>query len=134
MSLRSWALALLTAGAVGLPAAAEAARTTGSVNLRTGPGTMYQVVTTLPPGVLVSVNQCAGGWCSVNAAGVSGWISASYIGNGYPRYAYAPPPPPPPRYYYAPVYPRPYRYAYPYGYYGSPNYGFYFGFGGGHRW
>jgi uncharacterized protein YraI len=140
MSFRSWALALATVGAVAVPAAAEAARTTGSVNLRTGPGTIYEVITTLPPGVYVSVSRCTGGWCAVNAAGFSGWISASYIGGAYPRYASAPPPPPP-RYYYQPIYPRPYRYAYPYRYYGGPSfyysgpgYGFYFNYGGHRHW
>jgi hypothetical protein len=151
MSLRSLAFVVATAGAITVPAVAEAAYTTGSVNMRYGPGTNYQVITTLPPGAYVAVSRCSGGWCLVNAVGTSGWVSASYVSGGRAYYAYPPPPPPPRRYYYAPVYPRavypayPYRYAYPYPrhrYYGGsgaylsgPGYGFYFNFGPGrHHW
>jgi len=142
MTIRSLAFAALTAGIIAVPAVAEAARTTGAVNLRTGPSTAYRVITTLPPGAPIAVRSCSGSWCLVNASGLSGWVSASYIGGRpYPRYAYAPPPPPAPRYYY-PAYP--YRYAYPYpryryyggsgAYFNGPGYGFYFNFGPGRHW
>lgn len=150
MSLRTFAFAALTAGIIAVPAVAEAARTTGAVNLRTGPSTAYQVITTLPPGAPIAVRSCSGSWCLVNASGLSGWVSASYIGGrAYGGYAYAPPPPPP-RYYYPPSYPRavypayPYRYAYPYpryryyggsgAYFNGPGYGLYFNFGPGRHW
>jgi hypothetical protein len=140
MSLRSLAFVVATAGAVVAPAVAEAAYTTGSVNMRYGPGVNYQVITTLPPGAYVAVNRCTGGWCLVNAAGTSGWVSASFVGGGRAYYA----PPPPPRYYYQPTYPAyPYAYGYSYGYpyryggpgyyYSGPSYGFYFDFGRRHR-
>jgi uncharacterized protein YraI len=135
MSLRSFAFVVATAGAVAVPAVAEAAYTTGSVNLRYGPGVNYQVITTLPPGAYVAVNRCTGGWCLVNAVGTSGWLSASFVSGGGAYY-----PPPRPRYYYQPVYPAyPYSYGYPYRYggpgyyYPGPSYGFYFNFGHGHR-
>jgi hypothetical protein len=141
MSLRSLAFVVATAGAVAVPAIAEAAYTTGSVNMRYGPGVNYEVITTLPPGAYVAVNRCTAGWCLVNAAGTSGWVSASYVGGGGAYYP-PPPPPPPPRYYYQPAYPAyPYRYSYPYRYgpgyyYSGPSYGIYFDFGRRHhrRW
>lgn len=148
MSLRTLTLIAATFAAIAFPVAAEAALTTGSVNLRTGPSTGYGVITTLPPGVHVGVSRCVPGWCLVNFRGLSGWLSASYIGAGRPRYTYYPPPPPPRRI-YRPAYP---MYAYPsypsyprmyshprrqfygggpgYGLYGGgPGYGFYFNFG-----
>lgn len=137
MSLRSLALVVATAGAIAVPAVAEAAYTTGSVNMRYGPGTNYQVITTLPPGAYVAISRCTGGWCLISAVGTSGWVSASFVGGGG---AYYPPPPPPPRYYYQPVYPAyPYSYGYPYRYrgagyyYSGPSYGLYFDFGRHHH-
>ncbi|HET7714588.1 MAG TPA: SH3 domain-containing protein [Bauldia sp.] len=128
-------IAILTALAAGLltAAAAEAAYTTGAVNLRAGPGTRYPVITTAPPGAFVRVRNCGGSWCKVNYRGIAGWMSASYISDGGPRYYYPPryiyrPPPPPPVYYY----PRPYYYPYGYPRYWrpGPSWGVWFGFSG----
>ena len=79
------AAALLLAGAGSAAAAAGAA--TGSVNLRTGPGTGYARIATIPAGARVEVLRCAG-WCEVIHAGRRGWASARYIAWG-PR---VPPP------------------------------------------
>jgi len=133
MSLRLIAGVAAVIAGVTLSAAAHAAFTTGSVNLRAGPGTGYYVVATVPPGAFVDVRNCGGNWCKVNYRGIVGWMSASYIARGKPRY-YHPPryvyrPPPPPSVYY---YPRPYYspYAYPRYYRPGPSYGFWFGFRG----
>ncbi len=143
MSLRMLTLVAATAAVLAFPVAAEAARVTGSVNLRTGPSTGYAVITTLARGAYVGVGRCVPGWCLVNARGLRGWVSASYLGAGGVRY-YAPLPPP--RRFYAPAYP---MYDYPhrhfrcgpgYGYYGGGpgygglGYGFYFNFGSGRHW
>nr|AJW29902.1 SH3 type 3 domain-containing protein [Ochrobactrum sp. LM19] len=64
----------LTGGAYAAPA-----YTTGNVNMRSGPGTGYQKLTTLPAGTGIDVRRCAANWCNVRALGVSGWISASYV-------------------------------------------------------
>lgn len=137
MSLRSLTFAAgLLAGLVA-PAIALAAYTTGSVNVRTGPGTNYYVITTAPPGAWVGVHRCVANWCDVSVVGVRGWMSAAYIGDGPqpyyapqpryvpPPYAYRPAPPPP-------VYYDPYTYRGPYPYYGPrrprTSYGFSFGF------
>ncbi len=121
-------VAALVAGMAGA-AAAHAAYTTGSVNLRAGPGTGYYAIATAPPGAFVDVRTCGGGWCKVNYRGIVGWMSANYIARGKPRY-YAPPryAHPPPVYYY----PRPYYYpyAYPRYYRPGPSYGVWFGFRG----
>ncbi|SDB17353.1 SH3 domain-containing protein [Bauldia litoralis] len=56
----------------------------GDVNLRTGPGTKYARIATIPAGSRVDVLQCAR-WCQVIYAGRRGWASASYIARGYPQ-------------------------------------------------
>jgi hypothetical protein len=121
---------------IAVPTAASAAYTTGDVNLRTGPGTGYAVITTAPAGSFVNVLGCPSSWCRVNFRGIVGWMSAGYIGSA-PRY-YPPkvyyPPRAYPRYYPQPYYyPRPYpypRYYYPRAYpgyrfgYRGPDWGF----------
>lgn len=79
--------------------AAEAApgTATGSVNMRTGPGTSYARIATIPAGAPVNVLSCPS-WCQVTYAGRTGWVSSNYIARGYaqatpryvapPRYAY----------------------------------------------
>jgi uncharacterized protein YraI len=144
MLSRSLARLLGTALALAVPAGAEAAYTTASVNLRAGPGTDYGVVTTLPVSAYVDVRYCQSSWCSVTANGYSGWIAAQYVGGARPYYpqtyayqTYAPPPPPPvyvapgPYVYPAPyAYPRPYPYFYGHPYRPGPRYYFGFGYGG----
>jgi len=137
MGLRSFAFAGGMAVALALPVQALAAYTTGSVNLRSGPGTGYGIVTTLPGGVAVGVGSCVPGWCQASYSGLNGWIAAAYLGGvGQPAYVappvYAYPPPPPPAYpYYAPYYGGGYG---GYGGYGGPTFGFYFGGGHHHHW
>jgi len=74
------AVLLLSAGA----AAAYPATVTGNLNMRSGPGTGYPVLDTLPPGTVVDVRGCTGSWCDIG----SGWVSASYLARG----GYAPAP------------------------------------------
>lgn len=137
MSLRSVAAVAGLATALSIPSLAEAAYTTASVNVRTGPGTGYPVITTAPPGAWVGVHRCLPYWCEITFAGTVGWMSSGYIDQRGPRYqrpvpppVYYPPPPPPayyppPRPYYR-RYPTPYPYPYP----RQPRgyYGFSFGF------
>ena len=80
-------VALLSAGA------AMAAVATASVNVRTGPGTVYGVVDVLHPGEYVTVNGQSGGWCRVSKAGPNGWVSCAFLTGGmgprvnvFPRY------------------------------------------------
>jgi uncharacterized protein YraI len=80
--------------------AAEAATgfATGTVNMRTGPGTAYAKVTTIPAGAEVEVFECTS-WCQVAFAGQEGWASARYISTDYaegpsPRFVARAPMPP----------------------------------------
>lgn len=81
MTLRSTLVAGAIAVGVLAPVAAQAAYVTGSVNLRTGPGTQYARILTIPAGARVSVAGCSS-WCSVNYAGTRGYVSASYVAGG----------------------------------------------------
>jgi SH3-like domain-containing protein len=123
------------------PAPPSSAVTHSSVNLRAGPGTSYTIVTLIPAGSSVDVNDCKTGWCHVAFHGQDGYIIESSIAPGAPGAAarrpppsyagpgYAGPPPgyngPPPGYYYPPP-------AYGYGYYYRP-YGPYWGWRGYYR-
>ena len=75
--LAALALIATTAAATAAPAFA-----TGSVNVRTGPGTHYAKVDTLRRGEQVDVLQCQGGWCYVQKSGPDGWVSANYLSRG----------------------------------------------------
>lgn len=76
-------LMLLAASAVLLSAtAASAAVTESAVNMRSGPGTQYDVITTLPGGARFDVSSCNGGWCQGSYRGTTGFVSASYLDLG----------------------------------------------------
>lgn len=71
--------------------AAAAAVVTNPLNLRSGPGTRYSVITTMPPGARVDVLSCGGSWCRVAWRGAEGFASANYLAGGG-AYAYEPAP------------------------------------------
>jgi uncharacterized protein YraI len=54
---------------------------TGDVNMRSGPGTNYAHITTIPAGAPVEVFSCPS-WCQVAYAGREGWVSSNYIAAG----------------------------------------------------
>lgn len=109
-----------------------------NVNLRSGPGTTYTIVTLIHAGSPVEVNGCKSGWCQVVFEGQNGYIIETSIAPGAPGPARRPGPPPPgyagppgpppgyagppPGYYYPPpgYYPPPYYYG---GYYAGPYWG-----------
>ncbi|WP_202911173.1 SH3 domain-containing protein [Ancylobacter sp. TS-1] len=76
--LKSLTLAagLLIAGAA--MNAAAAAVVTSNVNIRSGPGTGYRVIGSLPAGARVNVGRCSGNWCRV----AGGWVSAGFLSGG----------------------------------------------------
>lgn len=81
----------LAAGALLVSAGiASAATVTNDLNLRSGPGTGYGVIDTMPAGAYVHVIGCSGAWCRVNWHGRVGYASASYLGRGGGYYAAAP--------------------------------------------
>ena len=67
---------LLSTGLV----AAAPARVETDLNVRSGEGTGYPVVATMPAGATVDVSGCGDGWCYVRDYG--GFASASYLDVG----------------------------------------------------
>jgi hypothetical protein len=74
------ALATLILSAAGALAADGVA--TGTVNVRTGPGSSYNKVDTLHAGEEVDIGQCQSGWCYIEHSGPDGWVSANYLSPG----------------------------------------------------
>jgi uncharacterized protein YraI len=108
--------AIILAMGLGLAATAAQARTvviTNNLNVRTGPGTQYQVIGVLPAGAQAWIGSCSGNWCNVNFNGLRGWSSASYLAPGYR---------PPPVVVVPPVYRPPYYGGYRPPYYRPPYY------------
>lgn len=75
-------IAVVALGATAASAYAATAYATGSVNVRSGPGTGYRVVDQLNRGERVDVRGCQGNWCRVEKAGPDGWVSANYLTSG----------------------------------------------------
>jgi Bacterial SH3 domain len=122
---------------------ARSAIVTANVNLRGGPGTDAEVITTIPAGSRVRVTDCSGEWCMVTWNGRSGFAIARNLDIGGARHArsyrappgYAGGPPPgypdrppavyeagPPVIYGAPAYYPPPVVVYGPGYYYGPRY------------
>ena len=59
--------------------AAETKVTTVPLNLRTGPGTSYSVILTMPKGSLVTVLSTANGWSKVTYEGTTGYAYDDYL-------------------------------------------------------
>lgn len=59
--------------------------TTAALHLRTGSGTSFRILLTIPKGKAVSVlAKAANGWYRVRYAGKTGWASGKYLGKGKP--------------------------------------------------
>jgi uncharacterized protein YraI len=61
---------------------AAEAYTATDLNVRTGPGTEFDRIGTLPADSGVDVIDCADGWCLVRGRGLRGWVSANYLARG----------------------------------------------------
>jgi len=68
-------------------ARAGSAAVTATVNLRNGPGTDSEIITTIPAGSTVRVASCSGEWCEVTWNGRSGYAIARNLSMGAPRQA-----------------------------------------------
>jgi uncharacterized protein YraI len=77
-------------------AAAEPALVTRNINLRAGPGTNFEIVTSIPGGSTVDAADCKGEWCSVHFGKHAGHAirSALDFGDGTGRPAARPAGPP----------------------------------------
>lgn len=95
----------LAAAAIAIPVVAEAApaRTTATATVRSGPGTDFRRIGTIPRGARIDVNRCSR-WCAVSYRGKRGWISAAVVARGPmgPRPGMSRPPPPRNGYYQLP--------------------------------
>ena len=80
-ALRISVAAALIASMMSVPAYAENAVVTGNgVNMRSGPGTNYRVIDSLPRGATVNVSDRSNGsWYAVEYNGGSGFMSSSYL-------------------------------------------------------
>jgi uncharacterized protein YraI len=130
------ALVLSAGAANAVPATAET-----SLNVRSGPGTQYAVVGTIPAGATLDARDCTGGWCRVSFSGGAGFASRSYLAMGgggatvavSPGYVYDEP-------YYDDYYDYGYSYgpSFGFGFYASPGYRYRHGWRGrwdrGHAW
>ena len=66
---------LLSAGsALAVPATAET-----DLNVRSGPGTQFPVIGSIPDGQTVDVANCSGAWCQVSFGGGTGYASQNYL-------------------------------------------------------
>ena len=54
-------------------------RTTANLNIRTGRGTNYKILTTMPKGTEVAVTEISGGWGKVSYKGHTGYSSMNYL-------------------------------------------------------
>ena len=54
-------------------------RTTANLNMRSGVGTSYGILATIPSGTTVPVSGSNGGWYQVSYNGKTGWASGSYL-------------------------------------------------------
>jgi len=68
-------------------ARAGSAAVVATVNLRSGPGTDQEIITTIPAGSTIRVTSCSGEWCEVTWNGRSGYAIARNLSVGAPRQA-----------------------------------------------
>jgi hypothetical protein len=118
----------------GPPGAAKGGFATANVNLRSGPGTDAEIITTIPAGSRIGIASCDGEWCAVTWNGRNGFATARNIDSSprsarpyRPQPGYAAGPPVyeagPPVVYGAPAYYGPPAVVYGPGYYGyGPRY------------
>jgi len=119
---------------------ARSATVTATVNLRSGPGTDSEIITTIPAGSTVRIASCSGEWCEVTWNENSGYAIARNLSTGASRQARVHGPQPgyaggyesePPVVYGAPGYYAPPVVVYGPAYYGP---GIYYGYGPGWGW
>ena len=62
-------------------AQAQDARANRAVNMRSGPGTDYSIITTIPEGARVQILGCTSGykWCGVDFRGTEGYAAGQYL-------------------------------------------------------
>ena len=83
MRLKAAAAALSAALFMSLTAsvsfAASPGFTTAKLNLRSGPGTGYRIIETMPEIAAVTISDCSASWCRVEFGTKRGWASLRYL-------------------------------------------------------
>jgi cell wall-associated NlpC family hydrolase len=79
------------------PVAAETRMTTANLNMRTGPGTTFAIITTIPKDSSIKVESESEGWAKVSYSGKSGYVSTAYLIKSEAAPAPAPVPEPAPQ-------------------------------------
>ena len=79
--MRKIILPALTLTVIAAVAIAAPGVTTTNVNFRSGPGTNYSAIRTLPVGTTIDIGDCddAGSWCAVTVEGKKGFASGQYL-------------------------------------------------------
>lgn len=54
-------------------------KTTDNLNFRTGPGTSYSIISTIPKGTVIDYYSESNGWAKVKYNGKDGYVNASYL-------------------------------------------------------
>lgn len=74
------------------PGGGVQALTTVQLNMRSGPGTQYSTIRSVPAGATVALIQCTAGysWCEGTYGGSRGWMSGQYLRSTNPQYATQP--------------------------------------------
>ena len=90
--MRRFIALTLVSIATAAPGLAAPGVTTTSVNFRSGPGTQFSSIRTLPAGTAIDIGECedSGSWCAVTVQGRSGFVSGRYVqenkeAEGWPR-------------------------------------------------
>jgi uncharacterized protein YraI len=60
-----------------IPGAIADVKTTANLNVRSGPGTNFSIVSSLPKGTAVKIYAILGNWGQINASSES-WVSLTY--------------------------------------------------------
>lgn len=63
----------------GAPAQQKGTVTASSLNMRSGPGTSYSRITTLPRGTVVTVLSASGSWYQISVGGQTGYVTSEYL-------------------------------------------------------
>jgi uncharacterized protein YraI len=92
LALRGLCALLVLLGVVLLSSAAGASNATArrDVNLRTGPGSGFGRILTVPQGTSLTIRDCSGGWCRVKVFGTGGYLPNEAL-RGYYQPGYRPP-------------------------------------------
>jgi hypothetical protein len=84
--MHSQPLSLAVGGVLLFAGAASAATVTDYLNLRTGPGTSYDVIVVMPVGSEIVVSRCSASWCRVVWNAAKGYAFRDFISSGEPVY------------------------------------------------